>query len=313
MRLGGPLAAAAVLLAGCGGDADDGTITIYTTVTEETVTAVVDLFTAANPEATVEVFRAPTGEVTARIATEVRQGDLQADVLWLTDPLSIQQYAADGLLESWEPEEIDVVAEEYRTDTFFATRLLSVVMIHGPDTPVGDWQDLIGVDGVVAIPDPGFAGSAFGALAFFAQSEAYGMDFYESLADSGAVQVQAPADVISGVAEGRYAAGITLSQAAEAAIADGSPIVLAWPASGAVAVYSPIAVVEGSEASTTARAFVNYVLGAEAQQAIADTGWQPIRTDVSWPERGSHVAVDWAGAFDRQDELLDAYRAIFGG
>ncbi len=312
-----PILLGLVLLLGACGDAGDadGTIRVYTSVTQDTVDAVVAGFEAANPDATVEVFRAPTGELTARIAAELRDGDLGADVLWLTDPLSIQQYAADGLLAEWEPAEVDAVPPEFRTGSFFGTRILNMVIVAGTGVvpPPADWADLAeNVPGGVAIPDPGFAGSAFGALAYFALTDGFGMPYYEALAGGGAVQVRSPGEVVTGVAEGQYGAGMTLDRSARAAVADGSPLTLVWPESGAIAIYSPIAVVEGGDTGL-GKAFVDHVLGAEAQAAIAATGWQPIRADVEWPHGGEQVSLDWAEAFDRQEELLASYREIFGG
>lgn len=295
--------------------ADSGptSLTIYTTVTQDTVDAVVAAFQADNPEVEVEVFRAPTGELTARIAAETREGGLGADILWLTDPLSIQQYANDGLLREWTPNAADAVPAEYRTETFFGTRILNLVIVASTtlsDAP-SDWAALTTVDGVVAIPDPGFAGSAFGALGFFASSPDFGLAYYQALRDNGAVQVKAPGDVVTGVAEGLYAAGISLDRTVSSAVDDGSPVQLIWPESGAIAVYSPVAVVDTSN-SAAAEPFVEFVLGTEAQQAIADTGWQPIRGDVEWPDLGPQLTIDWENAFDRQTELLDQYMAIFG-
>jgi iron(III) transport system substrate-binding protein len=290
------------------------TLRLYTTVTEATVNAVVEAFKAEHPEVTFEVFRAPTGEVLARIAAEMREGALQADVLWLTDPLSMQQYDTDGILRSWTPNEIGVVPESYRSATFFGTRILNMVIVHQPElaNPPADWADLANVDDVVAIPDPAFAGSAFGALAYFALTDGYGIEFYQALKANGAVQVQSPGDVVNGVAEGLYAAGMTLDQGARAAITKGSPLTLVWPASGAVALYSPIGVVDATEIAA-AEIFVDFVLGPTAQTAIAGTGWQPIRADIDWPETGPAATIDWAAAFNRQEELLDSYAAIFGG
>lgn len=306
----------ALLITACGTDAggdSEDTLRIYTSVTQGTVDAVVAGFETANPGVTVEVFRAPTGEVAARIAAELREGGLQADILWMTDPLSVQQYARDGLLREWTPETIDVVREDYRTETFFGTRVLNLVIVAGAglDSTPQDWDDLIAADGVVAIPDPGFAGSAFGALAFFALSPEFGIDYYVSLRDNGAVQVRSPGDVVAGVAEGLYVAGITLDRTARAAVDDGSPLVMIWPESGAISMYSPIGVVNASE-SNAAEPFVEYVLGEEAQMAIAFTGWQPIRTDVDWPDFGAQRVLDWHQAFERQDELLEEYHAVFG-
>lgn len=304
---------AILAVSACGGSgADDQTLRLYSSVTQDTVDVVVAGFEAANPGSSIEVFRAPTGELAARIAAERRDSGMQADVLWLTDPLSIEQYGRDGLLRSWSPSNIDAVPSQYRTDQFFGTRLLNMVIVTGDGVVAADWPDLADVEGGVVLPDPGFAGSAYGALAYFALDPAYGMGFYSSLSDAGGVQVQTPGDVVVAVAEGTYGAGITLDRTARDAVDDGSPVQLVWPLSGAVAIYSPIAVVDDSP-SALAEAFVDYVLSAEAQVAIAETGWEPIRSDVEWPDRGAQSIVDWPAAFDRQVELLDAYRAVFGG
>lgn len=299
-------------VAGCGSGDDDGVLTIYTSVTQDTVDAVVAGFESSNPGTEVEVFRAATGELTARIAAELRDDALAADVLWLTDPLSMQQYDRDGLLRAWSPNDVDAVAEAYRTETFFGTRILNIVIVAAPETAssVRDWSDLTTVGGGVAIPDPSFAGSAFGALAFFSTAPEYGTDFYAALADNGGVQVQSPGEVVTGVAEGVYGAGMSLDRSVRDAIADGSPVELVWPASGAIAIYSPIAVVDTTD-TEAAEAFVEHVLSEPAQRAIAGTGWEPIRTDVAWDRSGPRLTIDWSAAFDRQDALLTDYLTAF--
>jgi iron(III) transport system substrate-binding protein len=311
--LGVALLVSTVLLVGCGDERTD-TIRLYTSVTEGTVTAVVDLFEdQAGIE--VEVFRAPTGEVAARIAAEQREGGIQADVLWLTDPLTMQQYASDGVLEEWDPAGAVVVPSEYSTGTFWGTRILSMVMVQRNDlvVPVRGWDDLARDDyrDMVAIPDPGFAGSALAVLGYFASTPEYGLDYVRRLADNGLVVVNAPGEVVTGVAEGRFMAGITLAFSARNAVEKGSPIEIVWPDSGAVAVYSPIAVVAG--ASDAARRFLEHVLTEDAQQAIAGTGWQPIRADVAWDGGGRQVPVDWAVLFDQRQDLLDSFQAILDG
>ncbi len=295
---------------GAGGD----TVRLYTTVTQETVDAVVAAFAEAQPDTQVEVFRAPTGELNARIAAERREGGVQADVLWLTDPLSMQQFDAEGLLAAYAPAEVDAVPAEYRTDTFVGTRLLNLVIVHeaGLDPAPRTWQDLADPDyrDAVALPDPGFAGSAFGALGYFAED---GLDFYQSLADNGVVQVPSPGEVTAGVAEGRFVAGMTLDADARAAAEAGSPVESVVPESGAIAVYSPIAVTEAAANSEGAEAFVDFSLTVPAQEAIAGTGWEPIRDDVEWEHEAKQVSPDWSAIYDRQDELLEEYRAVIGG
>ncbi len=316
MRRRSVLALAAVFLAAgaCAGDGD-ATLRVYTSVTQNTVDAVVAAFEAEHPDVTVEVFRAPTGELTARLAAEQREGGVRADVLWLTDPLSMQQYARDGLLRAWTPQGAAAVPAAARTETFWGTRLLTMVAVHGETVPAPEtWSDLTSPDlaGAVALPDPGFAGSALAVLAFFAGESGYGFDYYRALEANGAVQVAAPGEVITGVAEGRFAVGITLDTLARNAVAQGSPIRIAYPAPGGISLYSPIAVVDDA-AGGSAQDFVELVLSTTGQRAIAGTGWQPIRDDVGWTPAGPQVGVDWGPLLDERERLLAEYRSIFGG
>lgn len=296
-----------------------GTLRLYSSVTQDTIDAVIAAYNQRYPGVDVEVFRAPTGQLDGRIAGELRSGGVHADVLWATDPLSVQSYAARDLFAAWTPAEATSVPEQDRSDTFWGTRLLNLVIVHAPGmaNPPVDWADLAdaALAGRVAIPDPGFAGSAFGALGYFASADGYGVDYYRALKANGALQVPSVTDTLNGVAEGQFLAGITLDKSARDAIAAGSPLQMTWPASGAIAIYSPVAVWKDAANPVAARSFVDFVLSRTGQAAIAATGWQPIRSDVTGgpPVGGAQVSPDWAALFDHQEELLAEYRSIFGG
>jgi len=326
------MAATVVALAACGGSSPSsspsstavarpsGHITVYTSVTQDTVDAVVAGFHIAQPDVQVDVFRALSGQVNARIATEEQTGGIKADVIWHSDPLSMQPLESRGRLLKWVPAGLAAVPAQYRAPTYFGTRLLSMVVVyHQGFTPVpSKWSDLTGgaYQGAVVIPNPAAAGSAFGALGYFSQAPGYGLDFYRRLHSNGAVQVQTINDVITGVAQGRYKVGMTLENTARQAIAKGSPIDVAIPQPGAISIYSPVAVVKTSANQGAAQSFVEYLLSVDGQRRIASTGWQPVRPGVPGPPEpaGSHVvAPDWSKLYDRQQKLLDDYRLIFGG
>jgi len=320
--------AASLSLAALGGpalaeDADgadmppvEGEVTLYTSVTQDTVDAVLAALAEVNPGLAVEVFRAPTGELDARIATEQRTGGIGADVLWMTDPLSVQRYEAEGLLAPLEGEALEVVPPLFRGDTFVGTRLLNLVIVVGQDVDPRptSWADLTdpAYAGRVAMPDPGFAGSAFAALGYLATADDFGMDYYRALKENEVIQVKSPVEVLTGVAEGNYDAGITLDKVVRATIEKGSPIELVWPEPGAIALFSPAAVVAESDDLAAARAFQEFLVSAEGQAAIASTGWQPVRDDVEWPYDGAVVTPDWNELYGSQRQLLEDYYAIFG-
>lgn len=302
--------------AACGSEQDPETVVVYTSVTRATVDAVVAGFGEAHPGIRVEVFRAPTGEVNARLAAERESDGITADVLWMTDPLSMFSYDAEGLLADWTPDAADELPGAFVEDRFWGTRVLHLVAVVGPDVDLDAWSDLADPGLRVAIPDPAFAGSAFAALGYFANAPDFGFSFLETLAANGATEVAAPGDVVTGVAEGRFDAGISLDFSVRGAVEQGSPIRRVWPEPGAIALSSPIAVVAGSPGDGGARTFVEFVLSEAGQRIVGETGWAPTRPGIPGPDvppGAGEVFPDWATIWRDQQTLLDRYESVFGG
>jgi iron(III) transport system substrate-binding protein len=192
------------------------------------------------------------------------------------------------------------------------------VALHRSDVPAPQtWADLAGpAYDALAVPDPSVAASALGALGYFAEDADYGVDFYRSLKESGAVQVSTPDDVTTGVAQGVYDAGITTATSAYAAEADGSPVHVVWPEPGAVAVYGPIALATHSTDSEVAKAFISFVVGEEGQTVLGSSGSYPTRPGVEGPtvpDGAPVVSPDWATIGADKDAILAEYQQVFGG
>jgi iron(III) transport system substrate-binding protein len=296
-------------------------ITMYTSVTQNTVTAVVNGFAKADPGVKVSVFRATTGQLNARIAADQHSGGLRADVIWGTDPLSMESYAQQGLFRPWPLPSLAGVPAADKTTYFWGTRELYLVIVaHQGLSPMpATWSDLTSAayKGKVAIPDPASAGSAFAALGYFATEPGFGLTYYKDLKANGAVQVSTVPEVVTDVAEGRYQLGITLDSEVRSAVASGSPVVMDWPTDGAISLYSPIAetVAATSGADAATQAFLTYVLSTAGQTAIGKTGWQPVLPGIAGPARpagATEVYPGWSSLFGRQQQILQQYQAIFG-
>jgi iron(III) transport system substrate-binding protein len=330
VRAAAALAAASLVLAGCGGGdqpqtsgaqpgagtAPHGDITLYTSYSQPEVDALVAAYRSTVPKVTVKVFRAPTGELSARIAAEQRSGGVRGDVLLLSDPLSMQQYAGQHMLLRWTPKDVDAVPVEARSSTFWGVTTSDVVVVHKPGVAVTSWHDLTkpAFKDAVALPDPSFAGSAFGALGYFALDPDFGLDYYRALKANGAVQVAAPGDVVTGVAEGRYTAGMALDFVARAAVASGSPLEISAPAPGAIRLYAPMAVFKGTDNPAAAESFGDFLLTVPAQKALAAKDRHPIRADVpATAPAVAEVVPDWPKVFGQQADLRSGYAAIFDG
>jgi iron(III) transport system substrate-binding protein len=296
-------------------------LTMYTSVTQNTVTAVLNGFEQANPGVKVSVFRATTGQLNARIAADEHSGGLRADLIWGTDPLSMESYAQDGLFQPWPLPGLAGVPAQDKTTYFWGTRQLYLVIVaHKGLTPMPTtWTDLASpaYKGKVALPDPAAAGSAFAALGYFDTAPGFGLSFYHTLKANGAVQVSTIPEVVTDVAEGRYQLGITLDSEVRAAVKEGSPVVMVWPTDGAISLYSPIAetvAAKGSEATAT-QALLRYILSPAGQAVIGKTGWQPVLPGVAGPPLpagATEVYPGWSALFGKQNQILQQYQAIFG-
>ncbi len=299
------------------------TVVLYTCASENVEQAVIAAFEAKNPTVTVEPFRAPTGQLNARIAADVRSGGIQADVIWACDPLTMHGYDEQGLLQKWAPPNAADIPAQYRTDAFTGVAVLYMVLaVHsGAPVPVS-WSDLVqpAYRGALAIPDPTFAASALGVLGYFSAAPDYGVEFYRTLKDNGAVQVSSPTDVLTGVDQGTYQVGMTLANAAYADQKKGSPIEVVWPKPGAVAVYGPIGLTTKSDSPSGARAFAEFAASAAGQAEMAKQGTYvtlpaamlPGVTGPIVPADAAVVAPDWSTLFGSTDTILSDYSAVFG-
>jgi iron(III) transport system substrate-binding protein len=316
------IAVLALALAACGGESGGKeparSLTLYTCLSDESIQPVVAAFEARDDGGQVELFRAPTGELNARVAADARSGGLKADVIWGCDPLTVQAFVDQHLVGGWTPPDADAIPEEFRTDDYVGAHVLYMVAVHRTDVPAPhSWTDLTGGDyEKLAVPDPSVAASALGTLGWFAAEPKYGVGFYGDLKSHGAVQVKTPDDVTTGVAQGLYDAGITTANSAYAAKSDGSPVDVVWPEPGAVAIYGPIALATHSRGSDVAKSFISFVVGADGQRVLADSGAYPTLPGVGGPTvpKGAPiVSPDWAGIGADKDAILAGYQKVFGG
>src|SRR3954451_4033444 len=309
-------------LAACGGTSSSEeparSLTLYTCLSDESIQPIITAFRARDDGGQVDLFRAPTGELNARVAADARSGGLKADVIWGCDPLTLQSFVDQDLVGGWTPPDADAIPEQFRTGDYVGAHVLYMVALHRTDVPAPkSWADLAGADyGAVAVPDPGVAASALGTLGWFAAEPRYGVGFYDDLKRNGAVQVKTPDDVTTGVAQGLYDAGITTANSAYAAKDAGSPVDVVWPEPGAIAVYGPIALATHSADSLVAQDFISFAVSAKGQTVLGTSGSYPTLPGVPGPTSPAGaptVAPDWGAIGKDKDAILGEYQQVFGG
>jgi iron(III) transport system substrate-binding protein len=270
---------------------DASTITVYTSQPTEQMTAVIAAFNEEHPEITVELFRSGTTEVMSKLQAEFAAGQVQADVLLIADAVAMTQLKNEGHLYTYADAPVENLPESVVDPdmTFFGTKLITTGIIYNTDlvtTPPTSWADL--TDPAIAsgliMPSPLYSGAAVIHVGTMVQQPEFGWDYYETLADNGAVAGQGNGTVVEAVARGEKPYGIIIEYMALNAKKAGSPVDFVFPEEGVSSITQPIAILEGSDNIDAAKVFVDWQLSQAAQEQSVAQGYFPIFNGVAVPE-----------------------------
>jgi len=297
------LAATAIVLVGCSAaeaepaaesasaTAEAASITLYTSEPQEKIDEVIAAFNEVHPEIAVEVFRAGTGDLTARIESERTAGEVQADVLLAADAPTFEGYAADDLLleldtadvEALDPAVLD--PEGY----YVGTRIIPTVIAYNTaaiDTPPASWQELTdpAYGGRIVMPNPDVSGAAAFNAAVWLEDERLGEPWMSSLAANAPVIVDSNGPVSQAVAAGTQPVGVVVDYLVRDLAAAGSPIAVSYPEEGVPFVSQPAGIFASTDEAAASQAFVDFLVSPAGQELAVAQAYLPVRGDVGTPE-----------------------------
>ena len=281
----------ATALAGAAFAQASGTVTVYTSQPTDQMNAVIEAFTKDHPEITVEVFRSGTTELMSKLQAEFAAGSTPADVMLIADAVAMTQLKNDDRLFAYADAATDGVPAALidPDQTFFGTKLLTTGIIYNTEkvtTPPTSWHDLEVPEAAARtiMPSPLYSGAAVIHVGTMVQQEGLGWEYYETLADNGAVAGQGNGTVLEAVARGEKSYGIIVDYMAMNAKKDGSPVDFVFPDEGVSTITQPVAILKDSDNIEAARVFVDWQLGRAAQEQSVSQGYFPILDGVTQPE-----------------------------
>lgn len=291
------------MLAACGDTAakeEKTNIVVYTSEPEDLVTDMLEAFIAENPDITYTLYRSGTGKVTAKIDTELETGSTDADILWAADLGYMMRLDEKGLISHYTPAALEGLDARFNYNDGMAVEVRQIFNIIAYNTlkcdvELNDWMDLAdpALSGKIAMANPSYSGGALTTVVTHVGDDTIGWDLYEALKANDLKLEESNGNLQTKVASGEYAAVSVVDFMARNAAAEGSPVATVWPASGAVMVQTPVAILSGNEDKVTeaCRRFVDYLLSAECQQMFVDQGYIPVDPAVGVPE-GAPAAED---------------------
>lgn len=300
------------------------TITVYTSEPEGKVDEINEAFTAANPDIEVEVYRAGTGDLNARIAAEKESGDIGADVLWAADAPTFENYAAEGDLAELQDVDSSVVIEEAQDAEGFyvGTRIIPTVIAYNTDIVdeaelPQSWQDLTDpqyADQLV-MPDPAVSGAAAFNASVWLNNEELGEDWINALGENTPMIAQSNGPTSQEIAGGGRPIGVVVDYLVRDLAAEGSPIEVIYASEGSPYITEPAGVFESSDQKEAAERYINFLLSEEGQQLAVEQNYLPVREDVDTPEGTEGLAdinlmtPDLQTVTETQDDAVETFQS----
>jgi len=331
-----PLVAAGLTvaaLAGCSSTAaspesssegEPSTLTVYTSEPQEKIDELVAAFGEQHPDIEVEVFRAGTGDLTTRIATEREAGEIQADVLLAADAATFEDYAADDLLAEYLPADVDALNPDVVDPEGFyvGTRIIPTVIAYNTtmiEEPPASWQDLTDPEYAdqIVMPNPDVSGAAAYNAAVWATTPELGDAWLEALAKNAPVIADSNGPTSQAVATGAQPVGIVVDYLVRELAAQGSPIDVSYPSEGVPYVSQPAGILADTDEEEAAQAFVDFLVSEEGQQIAVEQSYLPVRSDVGTPEGAPSMdeieilSPDLETVQGAQDAAVETFRDLF--
>jgi len=271
-----------------------GRTLLYTSVPQELATQFANAFMKTKPEIKVEIYRAGSTEIGAKLAAEREVGGIRADLLWLADaPVYYELKAKGELLAYVSPEAKYIPADLKDPDGYFtAGRLINMIIgVNKEVIPLKDaprtWKDFPELGKKAVMGNPLYSGSNFVTVATFVKKD--GWAWFERARAKGVAIVRGNSEAADALAGKEFGIAMTLDYIVAGLIKKGAPLAINWPEDGAISVPSPIAIIKGTKNPEASKAFVDFVLSKEGQEFLVKQEVIPVRGDVN-PPKGQPAA-----------------------
>ena len=254
------------------------TITLYTSEPQEKADALVEAFNQVHPEVTVEVFRAGTGDLTTRVATEQASGGVQADVFLAADAGTFEDYAADELLLQYSPANVESLNQDIVDPECYytGTRIIPTVIAYNTGLvtePPTSWAELTDAEyaNKLVMPNPDVSGAAACNAAVWLDEPALGEEWLTKLAANKPVIADSNGPVSQAIATGAQPVGIV----------------------------------------------VDFLVSAEGQELAVSQSYLPVREDVGTPEGAPSMdeitilSPELETIRASQDAAVEKFRTLF--
>ncbi len=278
----------------------EGQLTWYSGILDQPLCVKVgQAFTEKYPGVTVNAIKTTSQVAFQRVLQDLKGGQVQSDVFTTTDVSHMAYLEGKQLLVKYVPEAAKGMVQSLQNidpDGYYQVSWVGLVTIvynsskvKAEDSPK-DWPDLADPKwkNAIAFGSPNYSGMV--GVWTVAMENKYGWDYFEKLNKLNPLIGRSIDDAVTVLNSGERVVAAGNPASALRSAAKGNPLAVNYPTSGTLAVYSPSAVIKGSNSPNAAKLFMEFLAGPEYSKILADAFEQPLRPEVPPPNGAKSLA-----------------------
>lgn len=310
----------------------EGKIMVYMSGPETMVKNLEEKFEEKNGDV-IEIFHTGCGPLRQKVWTEMEAGNIQADVIWGSEPsMYIALKNKDKLMQYKSSEMKNMIDEYVYGDGYYtAVSARYGVIIYNKDKIKNEdipksWKELEEAKwkGKIAMADAAQSATALALTSGLYQINNKSWDFLKALKDNEVMLTKQNIEAVSKVETGEVDIAIAphdgvvrlMNKAKKQGIK--SPLAISWPEEGALSAQRPIAIIKNNarpkKNQEIAEKFVDFILSQPAQKICTKFGFITVRKDLELPKAVpadvKFVNIDWKDASDNEEEIRRTFSDI---
>lgn len=311
---------------------EEGKITVYLSGSEPMIKKIEEEFEAERGDV-IDLLHMGCGPLRQKVWTEKEAGQIQADVVWGSDPLMYIALADGEYLEKYVPKGFDTIKPKYQIGDGYYTLVNERygVVIYNKDNiakesipkAFGDLKNK-NFDGSLIMADANQSSTALALTSALYEMSGKNWDYLKAMHENNLFLTKKNGEVSSKISEGEFDIGIAphdgVLRLQKKAKKDGYkiPVAISWPKEGALAIQRPIAIIKNEARpdinEKIAKEFVDFMLSKKVQNITTNFGFISVRKDIALPvgvpEDVKVIPVDWRYASEHENELRDGFKEI---
>lgn len=330
----------ALLACACSGvAAERERLVVYSSITPDLLEEYEAAFERAEPGIDLEVLRAASGIITARLLAERDQP--VADAVWGVAASNLLSLRDTGLLEGYAPRGLDALSPRFRDaadpprwigmDAWATAICFNTDEAHRHALPApSGWRDLLDpvYQGRLAMPNPASSGTGYMMVSGWLQTmgEEPGWAFMDALHQNIAFYTHSGSKPCRLAGAGELAVGLSYEYRAAQLQQKGAPITIVFPAEGLAWDIDASAIVRGTPRLAAARKLLDWSASHEANELYAkswaivaipgvarplagipdDIGERLLPIDLEWAARNrDRILAEWRRRYETKTEPGD--------